>query len=194
MLTTTAPVGDVNYLTASYDYEQFLKLPKIPFVTLRAHLRAGYAQALGDTTDTPPNRLFYLGGPNSLRGVQEATLGPRDSLGNPYGGDLLVAGQLEAILPVPAKWASTTRFVAFYDFGQLAYLGETEFRDKQGSLTEYDFKWDGFSASAGIAVEWLAPLGLLRFSFGVPLRKRDETRTQYGDDVEQFQFSIGGAF
>jgi outer membrane protein insertion porin family len=193
-LAATAPVGDVNYLTANYDYEQYLKLPWVPFVTLRTHFRAAYAQALGGTTDTPPNRLFYLGGPDSVRGFKESTLGPRDSLGNPYGGDLLVAGQLEAILPVPAKWASTTRFVVFYDFGQLASVGNTEFRDKQGSLTEYPFEWDGFSASAGVAVEWLAPLGLFRFSLGMPLRKRVETRAQFGDDVEQFQFSIGRAF
>jgi outer membrane protein insertion porin family len=68
------------------------------------------------------------------------------------------------------------------------------FRDKLGSLTEYPFKWDGFASSAGIAVEWLAPLGLFRFSYGVPLRKREETLSQYGDEVEQFQFAIGRAF
>jgi outer membrane protein insertion porin family len=193
-LTATVPLGDVDYLVANYDYEQYFKVPLIPFVTLRTHLRAGYAQALGDTTDTPPNRLLYLGGPGSVRGFRESTMGPRDSLGNPYGGDLLVAGQLEAILPVPAKWAASTRFSLFYDFGQLAYVGDTEFRDKQGSLIEYPFRSDGFSTSVGIAAEWLAPLGLFRFSFGVPLLKREDTRSQYGDEVEQFQFSIGGAF
>jgi outer membrane protein insertion porin family len=50
--------------------------------------------------------------------------------------------------------------------------------------------------SVGIAVQWLAPLGLFRFSFGVPLnaQRGDPNLRFYGDETEGFQFSIGQAF
>jgi outer membrane protein insertion porin family len=49
--------------------------------------------------------------------------------------------------------------------------------------------------SVGVAVQWLAPLGLFRFSLGVPLnRQRGVYPYSYGDQTEVFQFSIGQAF
>ena len=46
-----------------------------------------------------------------------------------------------------------------------------------------------------MAVQWLAPLGVFRFSYAMPLNdKRGDTDTRWGDEVEGFQFSIGQAF
>jgi outer membrane protein assembly factor BamA len=48
-----------------------------------------------------------------------------------------------------------------------------------------------------VAVQWLAPLGLFRFSLGVPLNAHHGDPaglTKYGDQTEVFQFSIGQAF
>ncbi len=42
---------------------------------------------------------------------------PADSFGNPYGGNVLVAGQVELIIPVPAKWSGSTRASFFYNIG-----------------------------------------------------------------------------
>ena len=36
--------------------------------------------------------------------------------------------------------------------------------------------------------------GLLRFSFAAPLNADPETDRFWGDEVERFQFSLGGAF
>ena len=33
----------------------------------------------------------------------------------------------------------------------------------------YHFNYDNLKRSTGIAVQWLAPLGLFRFSYGIPL-------------------------
>jgi outer membrane protein assembly factor BamA len=48
--------------------------------------------------------------------------------------------------------------------------------------------------SAGIAAQWLAPLGVFRFSYSIPLNESRDTITRYGDETEGFQFSIGQAF
>ena len=50
-----------------------------------------------------------------MRGYRESTLGPKDSNGNPYGGNFLIANQLEIIVPTPAKIAGSTRVALFFD-------------------------------------------------------------------------------
>jgi outer membrane protein insertion porin family len=48
--------------------------------------------------------------------------------------------------------------------------------------------------SAGIAVQWLAPLGLFRFSYAFPSNAEKGDAFRYEDEIERFQFSIGQAF
>jgi outer membrane protein insertion porin family len=195
--TVTPPGGSVEYATATWRSQQFFRfagvplLEKIPF-SLSTNL--GWGTAFGDTTALPPHRHFFTGGSDSVRGFKDGTLGPRDSLGNPYGGDASISAQFEAILPLPGKMASSARLSLFVDAGQSFYLGDTDFRNKRGDRVEYPFDLSDMRASAGIAVQWLSPMGLLRFSYAFPLRMQDETRRQYGDDFKGFQFSVGQAF
>jgi len=196
-LSSTIPGSPVEYLTANYQWQQYFHVPYVPLlnkVPLSFDGRVSYGTAFGDTTALPPNRHFFIGGPDSVRGFRERTLGPRDSNDNPYGGDAAISGQLEAILPMPSKWQTSARVSLFYDFGQAFYVGDTKFTNKAGFPVDYKFKLDQMRSSAGIGVQWLAPLGLFRFSFAFPLRYRNESELNYGDEVERFQFSIGNAF
>jgi len=161
---------------------------------LSVDLHASYGTALGDTTAVPPNRHFFLGGPDSVRGYREGTLGPRDSLGNPYGGDAALSGQIEAMMPVPAKFADSARVSLFFDFGQSFFLGNTSFRDRGGFITHYRFDLQQLRTSTGVSVQWLAPLGLFRFSLALPIQYEHGDWKHYGDETEIFQFSIGHAF
>jgi outer membrane protein insertion porin family len=195
-LSSAIPGSEVEYMGLDYLAQQYFRIPAplIRHVPFSATLRVGYARALGDTTSVPPNRNFYIGGSESVRGFRDSTLGPRDSLGNPYGGDLGVSGQLEAILPLPRKFQQSARLSLFVDAGNAYYLGNTEFTDREGFPVDTSFDLREMRASAGIAVQWLAPLGLFRFSYGYPLRYKKETEFDYGDELEGFQFSIGRAF
>ena len=193
-LSATPPGSDIEYYVASYESQQFVRLPYLSWMPLSLSSRVSYGAAFGDTTALPPQRNFFVGGPGTIRGFEESRLGPRDSLGNPYGGDFAITGQLEAILPMPEKFRNSARVTLFYDFGQVAYLGDTKFTDKGGFPVEYDFNWNHFRSSVGVGVEWLAPLGLFRFSYAVPLTFRRSTELNYGDELKGFQFSIGNAF
>jgi outer membrane protein insertion porin family len=195
-LSATVPGSQVEYFVADYLAQQFFRvpLPLLRRVPLSFSTRISYAQPFGDTTAVPPNRNFYLGGPDSVRGFEEATLGPRDSLGNPYGGDFAISGQFEALLPMPQKYQTSARLSAFVDFGQTYYVGGTKFRDRAGFPVDYSFDLGEMRASTGLAVQWLAPLGLFRFSYAIPLRYRKATEFDYGDEIQGFQFSIGRAF
>jgi outer membrane protein insertion porin family len=196
-MSVTPPGGSVEYATANWRSQQFFRIPGIPLLEKLPFSLAtniGWGTAFGDTTALPPHHHIFTGGSDSVRGFEDGTLGPRDSLGNPYGGDAGVAAQLEAILPMPAKFANSARVSLFVDAGQSFYLGDTVFRSKRGDRVEYPFDLSEFRASAGIAVQWLSPMGLLRFSYAIPLRMQDETRRQFGDEFDGFQFSVGKAF
>jgi outer membrane protein insertion porin family len=195
-ISAAVPGSELQYLTATYRFQQYFRLP-LPLIRdmpLRLSTTAGYGMAYGATDSLPPNRHYFVGGPDSVRGFRESTLGPRDSLGNPYGGDTAIYGTAEAILPMPAKWQTSARVSLFYDFGQAFYLGDTKFRDKIGNTADTRFNLRRLRTSTGISVEWLAPLGLFRFSYAVPLSWQRDTDRLFGDDRERFQFSVGQAF
>lgn len=189
----TVPGSDVEFATINYDYLQFVPITRQ--FTLMINTEIGYGTELGDTTALPPYRQFYSGGPDSVRGYRESRLGPKDSFGNPYGGNLKIASQVELLLPIPAKWANTARFSAFFDIGNVFSTSDIAFVGKDGvTPVEYEFAFDKLRYSTGLAVQWLAPLGVFRFSYAVPLNDEKGNDVVYGDETEGFQFSIGQAF
>jgi outer membrane protein insertion porin family len=191
------PSGGVSYATANFRSQQFFHFPGLDLFEkfpLSVSTNIGWSTAFGDTTAVPPHRHVFTGGSDSVRGFRDGSLGPRDSLGNPYGGGAGISAQFEAIIPLPAKFQSSARVSLFYDIGQSYYLGDTEFRNKRGDRTDYRFDLGELRSSAGIAIQWLSPMGLFRFSWAAPLRYQDETRREFGDELEPFQFSIGTAF
>mgnify|MGYP001826005632 FL=1 len=191
-LAMAAPGSDVEYYQARYNFTQYI--PIWGRWTGRINAELGISEAMGDTTATPPFKQFYGGGPSSVRGFKESYLGPRDSFGNPYGGNVLVASQLELIIPLPDKWSNQARASLFYDIGNVFNTGEVQFTDRLGTPIEYKPNVDDLRASVGVGVQWLAPLGLFRFSYAYPLNEYRGNDRYYGDEVERFQFSIGQAF
>jgi len=59
---------------------------------------------------------------------------------------------------------------------------------------DYEFSFDKLKYSTGMAVQWLAPLGVFRFSYAFPLNSEKSDGIIYADETEGFQFSIGQAF
>ena len=192
-LSVAVPGSDVEFYQARYSFTKYVPLWSRRW-TLRVNAEIGIGEAMGDTTALPPYKQFYGGGPQSVRGFKESYLGPRDSYGRPYGGNMLVASQVELILPLPEKFASQTRASLFYDIGNVFNTGEVEFTDKLGAPLDYKPDFGELRASVGIGVQWLAPLGLFRFSYAYPLNAYSGNDRYYGDQLERFQFSIGQAF
>ena len=186
------PGSDVEYYTARYNFTKYV--PIYGQWTGRINADLGWGEALGDTTALPPYKQFFGGGPQSIRGYRESWMGPRDSFGNPYGGNVLVAAQAELIIPLPDKFASQARASVFYDIGNVFNTGEVAFTDKLGSPVEYKPDFNELRTSVGVAIQWLAPLGLFRFSYAIPLNDYQGNDRYFGDELERFQFSIGQAF
>jgi outer membrane protein insertion porin family len=197
----TMPGSDVEYWSASYDYLQFIPIWRSFVLMFNAEL--AYGEALGDTTALPPYRQYFAGGPESVRGFRESRLGPKDNFGRPYGGNIKTVAQTELLLPIPEKWRNSARFSLFYDVGNIFSDQNIVFNapDLDGdaatipAVIDYGFKYSELKQSVGVAVQWLAPLGVFRFSYAMPLNdKRGDTDTRWGDEIEGFQFSIGQAF
>ena len=190
------PLSDVQYYATNLQALKYVHLWGKWVLSLNAQV--DYASSLGKTTALPPYLNYFAGGPDSVRGYRESTLGPRDNIGigNPYGGNFRVISRSELIFPVPDKWQSAARVSWFYDMGNVFYTGNKVKFLGEDDVTpvNYHFAYDNLKRSTGIAVQWLAPLGLFRFSYGVPLNAFPGNTVKFNDETERFQFSIGQAF
>ena len=195
-ISSTVPGADVEYYIADASFVHYV--PLWHGFTFVSNAAIDYGEPFGHTTSIPPYRQFFGGGPDNVRGFRESRLGPADQFGNPYGGNMRITNQNELILPMPAKWKSSARVSLFFDMGgvyetgnKLQFYGPDGVTPESYRLTE----WSDIRRSVGVAVQWLAPLGLFRFSLGVPLNaQHGDGETKWGDQTEPFQFSIGQAF
>ena len=186
-LNYTGPGSDVEYYTARYDLLHYLPFVGPTFLEWSAEF--SYAEALGDTTEVPPFKRFFGGGPGTVRGFREGWMGPRDTNNNPFGGNVRTSSQVEMIIPLPGEVGTSTRFSLFLDAGNIFSSDTTPFFDPLTREPQaFDLSFSDLRYSTGISVQWLAPIGLFRFSYGIPLNDEEFDR------VERFQFSIGSAF
>lgn len=130
-------------------------------------------------TGLPFFENFYAGGARSVRGFRDNTLGPREavpgsSFRQPLGGAVKTVGSLEMYFPKLFD-SPAARISAFIDFGNV-------FKDVN-SIQASELR-----ASAGVALQWRAPVGPILISYAFPLRQGKD------DEIERLQFTFGGAF
>ncbi len=124
-LTYVPPGARRALLIGSYQFSGYLPVWR-QFVAV-GELQFAYGKGIGGTTGLPPYKRFYAGGPDTVRGYTEDTLGPVDTNGNPYGGNMLTVSRTELLLPVPEKWQTSARVSVFYDMGNVFSNDGTKF-------------------------------------------------------------------
>ena len=167
--------GDVKYFRSNYQYQQYFPLSKKYTLAVNADL--GWGTGLKDQ-DYPLFKNFYVGGLGSVRGFENSTLGPKsnDTVPVYLGGSKKLVLNAEFVTPFPgAGNDKTLRLFGFTDAGRA--FGDAE----KISLSE-------LRASAGIGLSWISPLGPLRFSYAIPIRKQTD------DKIQRLQFQIGTSF
>jgi len=193
-LTIAVPGSEVEQYTIDYELSKYWPLNGGWTAKLRTKLGFG-AKYGSKTSSLAPNLNWFAGGPNSVRGYRENRLGPKDSLGNPYGGNLFVATQFELLVPLPKKWQRRTRIGFFYDIGNVFSTESINFLDDNGQIVDYRFEISELRRSVGVAAEIRIPLGVLRLSYGVPANAHDDNPNRFlRDDIERFQIGIGVDF
>lgn len=188
------PGVGVRYYVGNYQFSGYLPLWR-KFI-LAEVIQLAYGRGIGGTTSLPPYKRFFAGGPDTVRGYTEDTLGPVDTNGNPYGGNMLTVARTELILPMPEKWQTSARVSLFYDIGNVFSNDGTKFvgEDLQTPI-DYNFSYHELRHSTGLSVQWLAPsLGMFRFSYGLALNPSRGNSVEFPDSTEGFQFSVGQSF
>ncbi|MED5534269.1 MAG: outer membrane protein assembly factor BamA [Pseudomonadota bacterium] len=192
-LSGAIPDSEIEFYVAAVNFEKYMTIRGPWMFIINSEVSLG--EAYGDyTTSLPPFRRMFGGGPGTVRGYRESWMGPRDNRGYPYGGNLVVGNSFEIAFPIPEQYAAQFRTTLFYDIGGVFDTGGVTFFDKLGDPLSYDFDYDALRHSTGIAVEWMSPMGLLRFSYAKPLNPVDSTNRLYGDRLEEFQFTVGNSF
>lgn len=191
--SASVPGSDVEYALADYRASGYRALGRR--WTLRASGRLAYGRGYGDTASMPPYLHWFAGGPLTVRGFAESALGPRDSLGNPYGGNLLVAARLELMTAWPRRWREHVRVGMFADAGNVFSTENVAFTDTAGRPLDYGFDASKLKRSVGVAADVLTPFGALRLSYAEPLGADDAHPNPFlRDRIERFQISLGLEF
>ena len=181
-----SPAGDLEYVKASYQFQQYVPVTKA--ITFAINTELGWGKGLGGK-EFPLFKNFYAGGLGSVRGFEQGSLGPRSQCfwtptgqecpAGSYsyiGGAKKVVLNAELIAPFPgAGNDKTLRWFTFVDVGNV-------YGENQG------FRASDLRASVGIGLSWISPLGPLRLAWANPVRK------QAGDELQKLQFQIGTSF
>ena len=167
--------GDDKYL--KHEVKGSYYIPVAPKWTMTVLGSAGYI--FGFNQDIRITNRFFLGG-DSLRGFENAGVGPRDtSTLDALGGNEYYAGTAELKFPIGLPEELGVSGAVFSDAGSLWHSDDT-------GPTVFDK--NALRLSAGTGILWSSPFGPIRIYYAYPIMKQPEDRTQ------AINFSFGTRF
>lgn len=153
--------------------------------------KSGYIQSFSGSYDLiPPNKTFFAGGSNSLRGWRSRELLPKDTVeyfglrtrgdNTPRGGTFLIEGSIE----FRRKFAESLGLALFADYGNV---------------------WNGyenivlnqFAVAAGMGIRYYSSIAPFRLDFGFKFYNPDDQKTIFQKNFLknlEMHFGIGEAF
>ncbi len=165
------PGGTLRYYRANYQYQRYFPLTRT--TTLLWNGEIGYGDGYSGKS-LPFFKNYFAGGVSSVRGYRINTVAPRDSNGDPRGGNRKLLTNLEYLFPFPGlNNDRSVRLSGFFD---------------AGGVSDNKFDSSALRYSTGVALAWVSPFGPLKFSLAAPLVNK------VGDHRQIFQFTFGGAF
>ncbi|MCF8496408.1 MAG: BamA/TamA family outer membrane protein, partial [Alphaproteobacteria bacterium] len=168
--------GDAKYVSGKTGASYFYPIADQWILNVLGEVGAigGYSD-----TDVAINERFFLGG-STLRGFEQAGIGPRDSrTSDALGGNYFYRGSAEISFPLGLPEELGLLGHTFSDFGTLWDIDDVG----PGILEDQTIR-----ASAGMGLSWRSPFGPIRIDLATPLAKEDY------DQEEIFRFNFGTRF
>jgi outer membrane protein insertion porin family len=164
---------DIAFAKANYQYQTYYAISKD--LTWASNADIGYGAGLSGK-EFPFFKNYFVGGIGSVRGYQGNTLGAQDTNGDHIGGAKKVVLNTELLFPLPGTGKDRSAKLFLFLDGGYAWSDENKIKLAQ------------MRYSGGIGLSWLSPIGPLKFSYGLPIKK------QATDKLQKFQFQIGTGF
>lgn len=183
--------GDVAFLRFTGGTRFFFKLA--PYTIFGVRYRGGLIIPGDDEISLPIGERFFNGGGTTVRSFRESELGPKDSSGDPVGGQGFNVVNVELRHRIKGNLVGTI----FFDWGNVspnrtrAEEGRPPYENRSEVLSDTldDFFGD-FRPGVGFGLQYLLPVGPARFDFAFnPDRNKERD-----EDFFVFHFSVGAAF
>ncbi|HEY1583049.1 MAG TPA: outer membrane protein assembly factor BamA [Chthoniobacterales bacterium] len=160
-----------NTQTYGFDAEgsQYFLFPFDVILTLNGEVAVVDTWGNGDRV--PLFDRLFLGGANDIRGFNFRDVGPKDSNGEPIGGDTLARFTIETTVPIIPR----VRGAIFYDTGFV-------------NSGAYDFGTGHLTSDVGVGLRLDLPVGPLKIDYGIPIQKDNNS------GGGKIQFSVGYQF
>lgn len=163
--------GNEDIYGFEIEASKYFALPGDTILTLEGQL-AG-VDSWSNGTHVPIFDRLYLGGANNMRGFSYRDVGPKDSTGEPIGGQSLARFTAEYTIPIVEK----VRMAFFYDVGFV-------------NAQPWNFGTSNLYSDYGVGLLLEIPaIGPIRIDYGIPIQK-----DQYNGSGGKFQFNVGYKF
>ena len=172
-MTELPVISDTNTLSNTFKYNLYKELYNDNVTSFSFYAKSSNSLSNDNVKLTERNFL-----PSSrLRGFQNGKVGPKD--GDDYiGGNFATSFNVNTTLPQLFEQNQNIDFLFFFDAANLWGV------DYNSSLNDSN----EIRSSAGIAVDWITPVGPLNFSLSQPITKANSDKT------ETFRFNLGTTF
>jgi outer membrane protein insertion porin family len=161
--------GDADFFKLQASWSRYRRV--WPGWVAASRLKGGWAEEFGNTRAVPLDEALYLGGANTIRGVKENSLGPRDADGNPVGARYI------AIFNQEFRW-KTVQFLTVLpfmgDFMNRFPLWQSVFVDiGNGFRSTDEMRFDNLAVAYGFGFQITSPAGPIRIDYAELVKHHD---------------------
>ncbi len=170
---------------------------------IAARWYSGVGLAYGNSLSLPFDRLFYVGGSNSMRGWSPRTLGPGSTLtedtdsSDDYPnkvGDIKLEANVELRFPIWGNIHGAT----FFDLGNVWYMNEDSYNDPDG-IFHFDSFYKQLGLNTGLGIRVDITFAVLRLDWGIQMHNPNLPEAErwikkFNWDYTSFNFGVGYPF